>query len=73
MLDRNEVIKGNKYLLNGKIVIVLSIHRPGNGESVSLSADVPEGVHPMSPLGVKYWLGTMAMRKFQRQAKMVEA
>ena len=69
MLDRNAIKNGQKYLLNGQIVMVHMIHKPGNGESVTLCDPMPPGCHNPFPYLHKQ---TMQMRKFQRHAKTVE-
>ena len=72
MLERKDVVKGQKYLLGGEIVTVISIHKPGSGESVSLVKGLPDGVSPWSPAGARYWVtGTMQMRKFQKAAQLL--
>ena len=75
MLDRKDVVVGHRYLFNGEVVAVLSIHKPGSGESVSLVKvnELPKGISPWSPAGGKHWVkGPVQMRKFQKAAKTLE-
>ena len=69
MLNRTDIKEGREYLLNGEIVVVFMIHKPGNGESVTLCDPIPPGCHNPFPYLHKQ---TMQMRKFQRQAKILE-
>ena len=69
MLDRTAIKEGHEYLLNGEIVVVFMIHKPGNGESVTLCDRLPPGCDNPYPYLHK---GTTQMRKFQRQATMPE-
>jgi hypothetical protein len=66
MLDRKDVKVGGEYILDGEIVVVFMIHKPGNGESVTLCDRIPWGSKNTFPYLRK---GTMQMRKFQRSAK----
>jgi hypothetical protein len=66
MLDRKEVKEGHEYTLNGEIVMVFMIHKPGSGESVTLCDQLPADCKSPYPYLRK---GTMQMRKFQRAAK----
>ncbi len=67
MLDRADIKQGQQYLLNGQIVVVYMIHKPGNGEAVTLCDPLPPGCENPFPYLHKR---TMQMRKFQRQTKM---
>ena len=69
MLDRTAIKEGHEYLLNGEIVVVYMIHKPGNGESVTLCHRLPPGCANRYPY---FRIGTMQMRKFQKQAKILE-
>lgn len=69
MLDRTAIKEGHEYLLNGKIVVVFMIHKPGNGESATLCDRLPNGCEYPYPYLHKR---TMQLRKFQRQATILE-
>ena len=68
MLDREQVDIGQEYIFCGERVVVFMIHRPGNGESVSLRNPMPPGCENPYPHLRK---GTIQMRKFQRSALLV--
>ncbi len=72
MLDRKDVITGDKYMLDGKVVIVERIIDTVKGEAVSLLSGVPEGVNPISQNALKYWAGYTPMLRFQKAAKVLE-
>jgi hypothetical protein len=69
MLNRTDIKEGREYLLNGEIVVVFMIHKPGNGESVTLCDRLPPGCENPFPY---LHGGTIQMRKFQKQAKILE-
>lgn len=67
MLDRKDVKEGREYMLDGKLVTVFVIHKPGSGESVTLCDALPEGCENPYPYLRN---GTVQMRKFQRAATL---
>ena len=70
MLGRASVKEGYEYLVNNERVVVFMIHRPGNGESVTLQDPMPDGCENPFPYIRR---GTMQMRKFQRAATLPQA
>lgn len=69
MLDRKDVKEGHEYLLDGKRVTAFMIHKPGSGESVTLSDQLPSGCeNPYLHLRK----GTVQMRRFQRAATLAD-
>ena len=69
MLERKAVQEGYEYLLNGEIVVVCVITRYGRGEFITLCDRMPPECENPFPYLRK---GTIQMRKFQRQAKLME-
>lgn len=73
MLERSQVVRGGEYIIDGERWWVLFIHRPGNGESVTLyDCDLAEWERRVScspPVysKTKY----MQMRRFQKAASLV--
>jgi hypothetical protein len=72
MLDRKEVKEGCEYRIDGKPWFVFMVHRPGNGEAVSITS---EGY---SDRFYQRWqdglleMKRMQMRVFQRVAVLPE-
>lgn len=67
MIDQEEVKEGHEYAMDGETVMVFMIHKPGNGESVTLCEKLPAGCENPYPYLRR---GTMQMRKFQRAATL---
>ena len=70
MLERTEVKEGCEYMLDGKRVIVLMIHKRGKGESITLYDAPPTAGENPYPYLRK---GTIQMRLFQRAALKVSS
>lgn len=72
MLERQEVKIGHEYRINGEKWFVWIIHKPGNGEGVTLTSEgYSSDFYELLRIGdvhIKY----MQMRKFQRAAKLPE-
>lgn len=71
MLDRKEVKEGLEYRIDGKPWFVWMIHKPGNGESVTITSEGYSDVFYERLRAGKMQKKYMQMRKFQKAATLV--
>ena len=68
MIDRKDVKEGCEYLIDGASWFVWMIHKPGNGEGVTITSDPYSNVFYDRLRTGEMEKRYMQMRKFQREA-----